>query len=441
MSGTATPMHETRASEAGFGMTIIAITIAMVMGISVGTYMRQLSNQALQFQDMYAASQARWSALSGIEYGLYKAELGEVNLTGTYNFYNSSVELDTLESDPAGYSVPEYHYTIVSRGTLGSAYRDLRVFAKKSLKAVWGDVSIIEGTGDVDIETPHILNDSLYIGQNVSILTGTHIGDPTYGVATHLYVPSTKSVSGIGGAIGSVTTGTHPLDEIFNPDFDTVPYDSLIAIADAITSDIDNKFFKNETFKNVTIDLNTYTDSTIFCNQTFKFQGCTITGGDANRPGVIVASTKIVLELRTTQTTVGDNVILISGGDIQILDGTTFGLDHSGLTPENRPNTLNLMYSPTYILIHPGATVWSQTFSNDDLRLEGALYGIAYAPDLFTFRMSTSYLEGAMFAVEVVGNGGSNLLNRGRLNLNHYFNEDYFKTFDYGVVDRSLIEY
>jgi hypothetical protein len=434
-------MHERRASEAGFGMTIIAITIAMIMGISVATYMRQLSTQALQFQDMYAASQARWSALSGIEYGLYKAELGEVNITGTYNFYNSSIELDTLGSDPAGYALPEYHYTIISRGTVGSAYRDLRVFAKKSLKAVWGDVSIIEGTGAFSIQSPHILNDSLYIGQDVTIGAGTSVGDPTYGVATHLYVPPTNTVTGIGGVTGSATTGPHPLGQIFNPDFDTEPYDSLIAIADAITSDIDNKFFKNETFKNVTIDLNTYTDSTIFCSQTFKFQGCTITGGDANRPGVIVASTKIVLELRTTQTTVGDNVILISGGDIQILDATTFGLDHSGLTPENRPRTLNLMYSPTYILINTAATVWSQTFSNDDLRLEGALYGIAYAPDLFTFRMSTSYLEGGMFAVEVVGNGGSNLLNRGRLNLNHYFNEDYFKTFDYGVIDRSLIEY
>jgi len=430
-----------RSTEAGFGMTLIAITIAIVMGISVATYLRQLSNQALQFQDMYAGSQAKWTAMSGLEYGLYKAELGEADITGSYSFYNSTITLDTLESDPAGYALPEFNYTILSRGILGSAYRDFRVFSKKSMKTIWGDVSIIEGTNDFTIRASSELNDSLYIGQNVSVQSGTPIGDPP-GTPTHLYHATGTTVSG-GQEDAYFTSGIHPKGQIFNPDFNTDPYDSLLAIAAAITSTSGNKFDGNKRFRKVIINLAAYDSSTIFCKGKFTFQGCdSIYGGTPTRPGVIVATTDIIAEKRSgIETVFGDNIVLIAGDDISMLNATTFGYDHSALDPEFRPSTLNLMYAVDYILIQTNTVVWSQTFASDDVRINGALYGIVYAPDKLTFSKADSYLEGAIFAVKVVGSGGQNRLDRGQMVLNHYFNEDYFKTFDFGVIPNSLLEY
>jgi len=427
-------------SQAGFGMSLIAITIAIIMGISAAVYFRQVSTQSLQLQDMYASGQSHWSAMSGIEYGLYKAELGEADVSGTYTFYNSTITLDTLEAYTTGGALPDYWYMVTSRGSMGNAYRDLRILSKKSLKTIWGDVSIIEGTGDVDIKNTFTLNDSLYIGQDVTVQAGTVIGDPP-GTATHLYTPTGKSVSG-GQEDAYFTSGEHPKGWLFNPDFNTAPYDSLLDIASAITVTNDNKINGNKKFKNVTIDLNTYTDSTLYVNGKITLLGCTITGGDVNRPAVIVAEGKIICSERSgTETTIGDNVIFIAGDDILIHDYTEFGLDHSGLTPENRPQTFNLMYAFDFISIDPNAIVWSQIFATDDVRLQGSAYGIIYAPDKFTFNKSSSYLEGAVFVHKPIAASGSNEFDIGVMNLNHFFHEDYFKTYDYGVIANSLLEY
>jgi len=426
--------------QSGFGMTLIAITIAIVMGISVAAYMRQVSTQDLQFQNSYAASQAYWAALSGIEYGLYKSELGEANVTGTYTFFNASISMDTLETYTDGSALPDFWYAVTSQGVVGSAQRDLRILTKKSLKTIWGDVSIIEGTGNFKIRNGCTLNDSLYIGQNVAVQAGTAIGDPP-GEPTHLYIPPGKSVTG-GQEDANFTSGAHPQGWLFNPDFNTDPYDSLLDIANAITVTSGNKFKRNKRFKNVVIDLNTYADSTIYVKGNLKLQGCTVTGGDTTRPAVVVATKDIVCENRSgTETTLGDNIVFIAGDDIRTYDHSEFGVDYSALSPENRPHTFNLMYAYDYLFIDNNVDVWSQIFATDDIRLDGSAHGIMYAPDKFTFRTNASKLEGAVFIHKCVGNGGVNRLDHGSMNLNHYFNEDYFKTYDYGVINNSLLEF
>jgi len=428
-------------SQAGFGLTLIAITIAIVMGLTASMFFRQTSTQSAELADMYSASQARWAALSGIEYGLLKAELGEADISGTYSFYNSTIVIDTLESYVNGGTLPDFLYTGTSRGTSGDAIRDFSFLSKKSLRAIWGDVSIIEGTGDVTIGGTVTLDDSLYIGQDVTVSGGT-LGAS---VQTHIYVPPTTSVSPASGT--NYTSGLHPREWLFNPDFNTVPYDSLIVIANAITSTTygtgsGNKNDGRLKLRNKTINLNTLDDSTLYVRGKLTLQGCTITGGDTTRPAVLVASSDIIAESRNgTETTFGDNVVLISDDDIYLYDATEFGLDWSGLTPENRPRTFNMMYGYDYIVIDDDVVAWSSTFSTDDIRLDGATYGIVYAPDKFTIKKTVSYLEGAIFAHKFVGDGGRNEIDRGILNLNHYFNQDFFKTFDFGVIDNSLLEY
>mgnify|MGYP002631245228 CR=1 FL=1 len=421
--------------ESGFGVTLIAVTIAVVMGLAVSIYMRQISTQGLQYQDMYTASQARWAALSGVEFGLYKSELGEADVSGSYPFYNSLITIDTLESNTGGGALPDFWYMVTCRGSYGDSYTDMRFFSKKSMKAVWGDVSIIEGTGNVTIDNTVTIDDSLYIGQNVTVSGGT-LGATVH---THLYTPPTTSVSPASGT--NYTSGLHPRQWLFSPDFNTVPYDSMIAIAAAITSTSGNKINGNARYRNITIDLNSYADSTLYVKGKITLSGCTITGGDTTRPAVLVATTDIIAENRSgTETTFGDNVVLIADDDIYLYDATEFGLDWSGLSPENRPATFNMIYGFDYIEIDDNAIAWSSTFSTDDIRLNGSSYGIVYAPDKFTINQAGAYVEGAIFANKFVGTQ-TNRINRGTLNLNHYFNQDFFKTYDFGVIDQSLLEF
>ena len=423
-------------SQAGFGFTILSLVIAIVMGLTVSILFRQVSSQSIQWGHAYSGSQAKWASLSGIEYGLYKAELGEADVSGSYSFYNSTIVIDTLESFIDGGSLPDFLYMVTSRGTSGDAIRDYRVLSKKSLRAIWGDVSIIEGTRDVRIEGTVVLDDSLYIGQNVAVNAGT-IGATVH---THLYRPPGHSVSPATGT--NYTSGLHAREWLFAPDFNTEPYDSMIAIAAAITSTSGNKIKGNKRFRNKTIDLNSYEDSTLYIKGKLQLQGCTVTGGDTTRPAVLVATKDIIAENRRgDETTFGDNVVLIADDDIYLYDATEFGLDHSADDPEDRPVTFNMMYGYDYILIDDDVVAWSSTFSTDDIRLDGTTYGIVYAPDKFTIKKSTSYLEGAIFANKFVGDRGRNRIDRGILNLNHYFNQDFFKTYDFGVIDNSLLEF
>jgi hypothetical protein len=216
----------------------------------------------------------------------------------------------------------------------------------------------------------------------------------------------------------------------------------LLDIANAITVTNDNKYKGNQRFKNLVIDLNSYTDSTIYVKGNLKLQGCTITGGDSTRPGVIVASKDITCENRAgTETTFGDNIVFIAGDDVKMYDNTEFGINRSTTDPEDRPRNFNLIYGYDYIFIDDAVEVWSQIYATDDIRLDGSAWGIAYAPDKFTFRTNSSYMEGAVFIHKPVGYWGNNKLNRGQMNLNHFFNEDYFKTYDYGVINNSLLEF
>lgn len=427
---------ETRTSQAGFGFTLMAVVLALVMGLIVSMFLRQVSTQVAEMGDLYSASQAKWASVSGIEYGLFKAEFGEADVSGSYSFYNSTIILDTLEAYTTGGALPDYWYMVTSRGSTSVAYRDFRFLSKKSLKTIWGDVSIIEGTADIELQSGFTLNDSLYIGQDVTVDVGADVGSTVF---SHIYRPPDHTVTPATGT--NYTSGEHYRSWLFSPDFDTEPYDSLIAIALGISSNSVNKFKKNKLFKNDVIDLNSYPDSTIYCRQSFTFQGCTITGGDSTRPAVIVAWKDIVLESTGgNETTIGDNVVLISDDDIYLYDQSEFGLDYSHLSPENRPRTFNMMFGDDYIFVDEDVVAWSQAFSTDDIRIDGALYGIAYAPDKFTFANINSYFEGAIFANKYRGSN-FNDLDFGELNLNHYFHEDYFKTYDYGVRDNSLLEF
>ena len=426
--------------QAGFGLSIIAITIAIAMGLAVSLYMRQMSTQVLQFQDTYAGSQAYWTALSGIEYGLYKSEIGESNFAGPYTFYNGTIAMDTSETSESGGALAAFRYRVLSQGSYGPAVRNLRVIAKMSMQTVWGDVSVIEGSADVQLKSGMTINDTLYIGQNVDVQAGTAIGDPP-GNQTLLYVPPGKVVTG-GQEDANFTVGEHHLHWLFTPDFDTRPYDSLLAIANAISSTSGNKFNGNQTWRRYTLDLSTYTDSTIYIKGVLKLQGMTVTGGSEERPGIIVVTSNVYMNSRLgDETMVDDNIIIISGELMDMDNATEYGLDQSAFAPEDRPNRHNEVFAVSSLTVRADAILWGQAYATDDIQIDGEMHGIAYAPDNFRFTKVTSILEGAIFAVDIIGNSGPNRMDKGTFNMNHFFHQEYFKTFDFGVISESLLEY
>lgn len=429
--------------ESGFGFTLIAVSITVIMGLTASMYLRQVSTQSYLFADIYSASQAHWTALSGTEFALYKTEQGEADFGGPYTFYNSSIEIDTSESSGIGASLAEFHYAVTSKGTYGSSERNFLVQAKMSMKTIWGDVSIIEGqdTATVNIYDGFLINDSLYIGQNVWVELDANIGNPLYGTATHLYIPPGKSVTGK-APDANFTYGQHPEGWLFSAGYSTTYPDSLLAIANAVTADGGNKFYGRTTFTLDTLDVSTYEDSTIYVNGVLILQGMYITGGSNEQPALIVATDDVTLKWKSgVITEVDDNVIIISAANLAMNDGTRFGSDQSALLPEYRPNLHNQVVAYNELFIQDDVVLWGQAYAGDDFMLDGEAHGLVYAPGNFRFTKSTSYLEGAIFAHFLWGSSGPSRLDLGEMDLNHFFHEEYFSTFDFGVLENSLVEF
>jgi len=147
--GASTLSRERIHAQSGFGFSLIAVIIAIVMGLTVSLVFRQVTTMSEELAVIYSASQARWSAMSGIEWGSFKAELGEDDVLGTFNFFNSSITIDTSAADEAGTPLATNFYRIMSVGTFAEAECRLRVIAAFSLQEAWADVSIIEQKGDI----------------------------------------------------------------------------------------------------------------------------------------------------------------------------------------------------------------------------------------------------------------------------------------------------
>lgn len=422
----------------GYGFTLTAIVAATIMGIVILSFNRLASVQSRVFLDAYGSSQAYWSALSGIEYGLFESIEGVYENLGSKTFYQGSVFVDTSDSDDDGTALGDYWTRFTSTATVGNSERYLRFLAVISMKAVWGDVSVIEGTGDFTIDNNHTLNDSLYVGQNITVAAGATVGAPPND-PTRLFHPTGTTVSPSSGTY--YTSGQHRYDELFIPTFDTDPYDSLLTLAAA--SGTGNEFFRKNTMD--TLDLTTYPDCTLYASGTVTISGVYIKGGTLERPGIIAATGTITLGPWTTggntyQVQTDDNVILVSNSSVVLNDSTYFGEDHTSELPI-WTEVSNLVFSYVDIRLTENATVWGQFYAQDDIKIQGRGYGIAYAPDRFTFDKATSYFEGAIFAKKVFGATASDELDVGQMNLTYHYHEEWFKTYQLGFSDRTLREF
>ena len=134
-------------------------------------------------------------------------------------------------------------------------------------------------------------------------------------------------------------------------DFDHFDYDSLLAIAAAITStDADNGLFDGNVQEPYGGDfsdtelfyLQNYPNRTMYVKGNCKIKNCTIlnTSGTASTPGIIVATGNIEIE-SITGGTVPDNIILVSASDVKI-KYVNFGSD---LGESSWPTVVNQIYA------------------------------------------------------------------------------------------------
>jgi len=287
------------------------------------------------------------------------------------------------------------------------------------------------------IERDFQLNGSLYIGDDVVVDEHASIGDPP-GDPTHIWVPTGRTVVGDFDQYFSWSVYSYGSASI--PTFVHTEYDSLISIAQSITSTSGNKYYGNMNINGGTFDLSVYDTKTFFVKGNVTIAGAMVTGGILMEPGILVATGKItVKEEHHDESSVGDNIIFISNNEIKIKDHTQFGVDHSSLLPADRPLTVNEIFSKGKVEIYENAQVWSQIYAGGNVELKGSLYGLVYTPAKLKFEGDHNngpFLEGFLFVHEIEGNE----FRKGVLNIIPYYPLHYFSGFGFKAGLYSLKE-
>ena len=454
--------HVTESSQ-GFVFAGTAMVIAFVLGLMVVYFTSNVEVGSSLASDIYSASQSYWTAISGIEYAVERARNGQ-SYTGTYDFYNSTCTLSNSHKTHNGSNLPGSQTRIVSLGRHGTTARYLEVITQMHTKKFWPDLSVIETTRPhhtFQILNNFTLNDTIYIGGNVDVARGAHIGNPPND-PTHIYVPAGKHVETHGEGGGGddddddhneghnqdpnrrLTWSEYPGGTLSLPDLTFPECDSLIQIAASITSTQGNKIKGNWVVKDQVLDLSAFENNTVFVKGAVYLKGVTITGMNFSSPGIIVATKKIELTRHGNHETVaGDNILLIAGKQVLFKYSTHFGNDYSNVSPDNRPVTVNMAYAQTYqVRIYPNAVVWGQMISPVKVVVKGELHGLVWGKQEMKFQGNQGnhpYIEGAIYTHTM--RAPRDKFAVGTLNLNHAIQAYYFGGFKYCPVSGSFAEF
>ena len=105
--------------EHGFVVSVTAIVVSVILGLLVMYYSNSIPLNVTGAANTYSSSQARWTAISGVEDIIIKLNsTGLDDIAGTYPFYNSNIIIDTTTIDLANHVIQ-----ITSRGVHSSSNR------------------------------------------------------------------------------------------------------------------------------------------------------------------------------------------------------------------------------------------------------------------------------------------------------------------------------
>jgi len=115
-------------NEQGFIVSVTAVIIAVILGLLVLYFSNSVSLNVTSSANNYSSSQARWSAISGIEDIINKLKsTGLTDIAGTYPFYNGGIIIDTATIDPVNQVMQ-----ITSKGTHAGSNRIFSLIVQAS---------------------------------------------------------------------------------------------------------------------------------------------------------------------------------------------------------------------------------------------------------------------------------------------------------------------
>ncbi len=224
--------------------------------------------------------------------------------------------------------------------------------------------------------------------------------------------------------------------------FDFSQEDSLIDIAETITSTKDNKILGNYELENDNLDLSTFPDKTLFIKGEAEFEGVSVYGGSTADPAFLVTTGSLTLKGEHDRPTIfGDNIILISKKIIRIKKNTQFGIDRQTTRPLERPVLRNEIFSHASINIDRNyKTIWGQLISpNKKIVLSGKVFGGIYAPaEGLELLGDQAHFEGSLVASKI---GRQPELTEGSMVLFENNFSRFTSDIRYQLMPESIIEY
>jgi len=411
--------------EEGYIFLSIAIGITVILALLTVFLANSASVRVTVTSDFIETTQSYYNAISGIEYAIEKMKIDLPSAVGTFEHANGTVQVNTSTFDYYGNPLTSGKTRFISTGCHGQTERLIEILVEYkvvSSNPPWGPISVVDevSSAEFTIGSEFALNDSIFIGKSVVVEETVNMGDPP-GDPTCIYVPEGQTVTGSFDEYFSWSEHPEPVPAL--PDFDHIFYDSLINIANSITSTGGNKYDGNLTIETESFDLSLYENSMYFVKGKVVINGGHITGGDySGRPGILIASNQITCsEYKpvSQESIIDDNIIFIAGSVLEFDDASEFGADWSSISPPDRPATFNEVYAKDAVEIMDDAVVWALCTSLSDLTLDGKLYGVAHAPTTrVDFNKSTSSLEGALFTKQL---NKKDIAEDGVMNLHHIY--------------------
>jgi|GEM_PF-2056471 len=290
--------------------TALAVFVILILLSSSILYI--MVNEREASTHFVVGEKARSIAMTGLERGIQ-----QFRRTRVPPFYEDipfgigkyTVRFDTLR-DETNTILPWTNYVMItSTGKVDDVERNIRIILSTLPHAfLFPLYSLNLGSKDDDHDDDHhpgeldlknsIVNGDVYFRGNV---------ESTIPVSQTVYTPS-----GFTADVGTVTF--HPDPQPQFPYFDDSLFTALLATA-ATYPDGDLEF------ENSTLNLSDYSDNTLYVNGEIEFENVNVVG-----PGRIVAAKHDDdADIDIDRSIIGDGIMIVSGGEIDIDDGSVLG--------------------------------------------------------------------------------------------------------------------
>lgn len=373
------------------------IMVLVFFSLMVVTMSKISSNASKKSGYLYIDAEAEMIATAGVEYAFYQFVNDFINWSGTsgyINFGKGAFQVVVYNTDENGNNLNADKKRIIVTSVVEKSIKKIQA-TFSAVSEPFSFAMYIKELKDpskntyVELGTNNELKGIMFFGTNVHVKTPRSKID-----TTTIYVPP-----------GYQVTSNVPFDETYSwqtyppplpefPVFDSFVHDSLLAIAAAITSTSGNKIMGNTTI-NSAWDLSAYDLNTVFINGNLTVTGAsaTVASFTTDAPALIVVDGTVDYK---TGCTIGDNVITIASGNVNVISTSTlYGQDWSATPIGDRPARVNEIYSEENIDISSGK-VFGNVEAMGDLSLRGTIYASCYC--LGTVEIESAIFEGAVVA-------------------------------------------